>query len=39
MGWQTWLELAPDFDRNGWDEFIDERAGESPHRRRDDPEP
>ena len=26
MGWQTWLELAPDFDRNGWDEFIDERV-------------
>jgi len=24
MGWQTWLELAPDLDRNGWDEFIDE---------------
>ena len=26
MGWQTWLELAPDLDRNGWDEFIDERV-------------
>jgi hypothetical protein len=24
MGWQTWLELAPDFERNGWDELIDE---------------
>jgi PglZ domain len=26
MGWQTWLELAPDLDRNGWDEFIDEHV-------------
>jgi hypothetical protein len=26
MGWPTWLELAPDLDRNGWDEFIDERV-------------
>jgi len=26
MGWQTWLELSPDLDRNGWDEFIDERV-------------
>ena len=25
MGWQTWLELAPGLDRNGWDELIDEQ--------------
>jgi hypothetical protein len=22
MGWQTWLELAPDLERNGWDELV-----------------
>jgi hypothetical protein len=26
MGWPTWLELAPDLDRSGWDELIDERV-------------
>ncbi|MCP9485023.1 MAG: BREX-2 system phosphatase PglZ [Gaiellaceae bacterium MAG52_C11] len=27
MGWATWEEFVPDFDRLGWEEVIDERVG------------